>query len=73
MTDRSPFDEFVRASAHNLCADLLDKASGPPSDRDRARREDHAAHAIDALRRAIAGECCAAVGFGARSGVDENR
>jgi serine/threonine-protein kinase len=55
MPDRSPFDEFVRACAHNLCADLLDKHSGPPSASDRARREDHVAEAMDALRRAIAG------------------
>jgi len=55
MADRSPFDEFARASAHNLCALLLDKAPGPRSPRDRARREDHATEAIDALRRAIAG------------------
>jgi len=55
VADRSPFDEFVRASAHNLCADLLDKALGLPSASDRARREDHATQAMDALRRAIAG------------------
>jgi len=55
VTDRSPFDEFVRASAHSLCADLLDKAPGPPSARDRDRREDHAAQAMNALRLAIAG------------------
>jgi serine/threonine-protein kinase len=55
MPDRAPFDEFVRAVAHSLCADLLDKQSGPPSASDRARREDHAAEAMDALRRAIAG------------------
>jgi eukaryotic-like serine/threonine-protein kinase len=55
MADRSPFDEFVRACAHDLCADLLDKQSGSPSASDRARREDHVAKAMDALRRAIAG------------------
>jgi len=55
MADRSPFDEFVRACAHNLCADLLEKAPGSPSASDRARREDHVAEAMDALRRAIAG------------------
>jgi hypothetical protein len=55
VADRSAFDEFVRASAHNLCALLLDQAPGPPSARDRARRQDHAAQAMDALRRAITG------------------
>jgi serine/threonine-protein kinase len=54
VADRSAFDEFVRASAHNLCALLLEEAPGPPSARDRARRQDHAEQAMDALRRAVA-------------------
>ena len=55
MDDRAPFDEFVRASAHDLCAAMIDKGPATPSASDRARRDDHAIEAMDALRRAIAG------------------
>ena len=53
--DRDPFDEFVLATAHDLCADLLDKAGRPPLAGDRAPRERHINQALAALRRAIAG------------------
>jgi serine/threonine-protein kinase len=52
---RDPFDEFVLACAHDLCADLLDKASRPQLAADHALRERHAGEALAALRRAIAG------------------
>jgi serine/threonine-protein kinase len=53
--DRDPFDEFVLASAHDLCADLLGKARQPSLAGDRARRESHISQAMAALHRAIAG------------------
>jgi serine/threonine-protein kinase len=55
LNDRSPFDEFVLASAHHLWADVLDKSPGTPSVSDRARREHHAMEAMQSLRRAITG------------------
>ncbi len=55
MGNRTPFDDLIRACAHDLCADLIDKGPGTPSASDRDKREDHARLAMDALRRAIAG------------------
>jgi hypothetical protein len=55
MANRSPFDEFVRASAHHLSALLIGQGSGMPPAGDQARREAHLAQAMDALRRAITG------------------
>jgi tetratricopeptide (TPR) repeat protein len=53
--ERAPFDEFVLASAHDLCADLVDKEGRPPTAGDRARQQGHITRALAALRRAIAG------------------
>jgi tetratricopeptide (TPR) repeat protein len=55
FNDRAPFDEFVLACAHDLCANLLDKLRGPQQSGDRAPRENHINQAMAALRRAIAG------------------
>jgi hypothetical protein len=56
VDDRDPFDEFVLASAHDLCVDVLEKARHPSGAGDRALRESHISQALAALRRAIA--CC---------------
>jgi serine/threonine-protein kinase len=53
--ERAPFDEFVLACAHDLCADLFDKEGRTTSDGDRAAKSRHLARALDALRRAVAG------------------
>jgi tetratricopeptide (TPR) repeat protein len=55
ISDRDPFGEFVLASAHALCADLIDHGSGTPPASNPDRGEDHARRAVEALRRAIAG------------------
>jgi hypothetical protein len=52
---RAPYDDFVLASAHDLSADLIGKSRESLPATERARRDDHVAQAIAALRQAIAG------------------